>query len=267
MPIVPSVWGRKNSPSLVSTQGTVVAFAEHTTGAGALGADQILNSTDIFTPAVGSAAATFTPTAAFHNDSHARCLGVSLLKQVANGGYTVRIVGVDGYGQDVTEDITWAAGTVFQAAVHTIFTRYAYRQVVSVTKIASSGTPNAADRVRVGLSNVAAGFPGTIVSGASSNGCQANQYRGVQLPFPVSTGTAPGGAASALFTSEIWGVKVSEFAGTAGTSAAITRGAGWFVDNVYGIWIWADADLPIAPAATTDGVKYYVLSVQTNRGE
>lgn len=266
MPLVPSNWSKRNSPLLVSHQGFVVAFAEHTTGAGALGADQILNSTDIFTPANGASLAI---TQAFHNDSVARCLGVSLLKVATNGGYTVRLSGRDGYGRDIQEDITWAAGTVAGAAVHTIFTRYAYRQVTSVVKIASSGTPNAGDRVRIGLSPVLAGFPGTIVSAGAgvNNGAQANQYRGCQLPVDVSSGTAPDGTASALFTSELWGVKVTELAATAGTSAPITRGAGFFVDGQYGVWIWADADLPIAPAATTDGVKYYVLGMQTNRGE
>lgn len=264
MAIVPSPWARKNSPLLVSAQGLVVAFAEHTTGAGGLGADQILNSTDIFTPAAGASLG--TPTAQFHNDSVARCLGVSLLKQVAAGGYTVRITGKDGYGRDVTEDVTWAAATAAGAALHHIFTRYPYRQVTSVAKIASSGTPDAADRVRIGLSPVAAGFPGTIIN-PQPNAAQVNQYRGCQLPIDVSAGTNPAGVASTLFTSEVWGVKVTELAVTAGTSAPITRGAGWFVDPVYGIWIWADADLPIAPAATTDGVKYFVLGIQTNRGE
>lgn len=258
----PSLGTRRNNPGIL-TKEIHLRFGEHTTGAGALGADQILNSADIFTPANGTA---FALTQAFHNDGVARCLGVSLLKQVANGGYTVRITGVDQFSQTQTEDITWASTTAFGAALYHIFTRFAYLYLISVVKIASSGTPNAADRVRIGLSPVVAGFPGTIVN-PQPNGAQLNQYRGIGLPIPLSAGTDTTGASSTLYTSEIRGTKVTELAATAGTSAPMTRGAGWFVDTAYNVMMIADADIPIAPSATTDGVRSYVLHFQTNRWE
>ena len=260
--MVLSDWARRHNAGLV-TKSLPLRFAEHTAGAGTIGADQILNSTDIFTPANGTA---LTITQAFHNDPCARCLGVTLLKSTAAGGYTVRLVGHDQFGEIQQEDITWASTTAAAATGHHIFTRYAYLDLISVTKIASSGTPNAADRVRIGLSPVAAGFSDTIIN-PQPNGASLAQFRGIGIPIRLSGGTTPTGAASALFTSEIHGVAITELAATAGTSAPITRGAGWLVDAAFGVLIIADADLPIAPDATTNGIRDYIFHFQTNAGE
>ena len=249
----PSYWARIHNAALGTAQINV-AFIESTTGAGALGADQILNSTDIFTPANGTA---LTLTKRFHDDPVGRCLGVSLLKSTSAGGYTVRLVGYDQFGEIQQEDITWAAATAAGAALHHIFTRFAYLGLLSVTKIASSGTPNAADRVRIGLSPIGTDFPGTIIS-PQPNGSSLTQYKGIGLPIPLSLGTDFAGASSALFTSELRGISYTG----ANVPVALNRGAGFLVDSAYSVFVPQETFV-ISGA----GIYGLILHCQTNRGE
>jgi hypothetical protein len=201
----------------------------------------------------------------FHNDPAARVLTLGYTAAAAPAqGITVRITGTDEFDQPQQEDVVINQAA---AALRAYFTLGAYRTVTSVRLIAISGAAQGASTLRVGVCALVAT---TGTAGTQANGATAGRFKGFSLPLLLgSIGTDPTGAASALYTSELWGQRLHESAAAASLTSVMPRGAGFLYDPVWNVLVLDDVTLFIIGNgdAVTDNIKGVLLTMQTNRGE
>ncbi len=249
---VPSNWGLENSPTLVEAQMTF---------------RPVTNSLTTFVAATVISATltqTITPTTLFHDDPCGRIVTLNLIADgtVATRNLTVRITGIDGYGQSITEDVPLVGATAGQTRAY--FTRFAYRAITLISFVAKT-VIGAADTISAGVVILAATV-GT--AGTQTNGASATHWKGFQLPIQPKNGLSAA-SPTTLDQCEVFGVAILESAAAASTVAAMNRGAGFLIDSVYGVLVTATTQHFILTgdnAAGTD-IRALVVHVQTNRGE
>jgi hypothetical protein len=189
-------------------------------------------------------------------------------------GASYRIEGVNQFGEPVMETLDFAAragtGPAPGTSFYRMFSRYAYRYVTSVTKLTTynSGNLSGSDTFSLGwtLETILDGGLGatttSILTNLTDGSNSAKQRYAFALPIPVSTGTNAAGAASTGFQTEITGTVAS-----LNLSNELDRGAGFFVDTAYSVFIPSDAQVPIAGPGAGARPYLYSIHVQSNRGE
>lgn len=189
-------------------------------------------------------------------DPCARCLVVS--QTIANSttarGFTIRIVGHNQFGDVVQEDMAFSTASAIATTTH-MFTRNAYLDVTSVSRVSSGGTGTVVvgDTVSVGVTPIAGTVTGTILN-PQPNGAALTQYQGVGLPIQIRGGFDPLGAANALATAEVRVVSV--------TDVLVTATLTYTVDAPYQVLV-PNATFVVAGA----GIHGMLIHCQTNAGE
>lgn len=212
-------------------------------------------------PAVG---ADFTPLLGGKiPDTCARCLSVTYF--VANSGsargVTVRIRGIDQFGANVEEFITFAAKAANTTNI--TYTRHAYTHLASVTLCEQTGTVGTNDRLDVGLawtSGVAAG------THDATNGSAATDYKTVGIPCAVSATDGFGAVDQLDFPVQVRGVIYAEDA-TSGvtTRTAIGVGGDFGIDTTYQT-IRLDEEFVLSGAGNHEALLYFIPNRRKSQG-
>lgn len=261
MALVPSPWARKNSPLLV--HAFVTAHFVH----------------DSLTTFVGATAITaaltqvITPTTLTHDDTVARIVTFNLICDgtVVTRNLTLRITGLDDYGETRTEDIPLVGATAGQTRAY--FSRFAYRALTSIA-FASKTAIGAADTISAGvvLTSGTAGTPGT-----QTNGARADHFKGFQLPIQPLTNMS-GVNITTVPQVEVNGQSIKQGTDAAGDFAyrtpinrVATVTTGLLVDALFGIMVPDENPVlvSITGAATPadNSVCGFHIHCTTNRGE
>lgn len=250
---VPSPWGLTSSPVSVNQQVTFRPVTNSLTSfVGATAITAVLTQT-------------ITPTTLFHDDPVARIVTLTLVADatVVTRNLTVRITGIDGYGQTRTEDIPLVGATAGQTRHY--FSRWAYRALTLISFTAKTAI-GAADTISAGVVILSATLGANI--GTQTNGASLTHWKGFQLPIPPKN-TLSAASPTTLDQCEVFGVAILETAAAASTVVAMSRGAGFLVDAQYNVLVTATTQHFILTGDNTGGtdIRALIVDVQTNRGE
>lgn len=264
---VPSNWARLNSPALVQSQ-LYMRFVMNSLTSTTAGA--FFTATNLSSTISSGTVQTITPTVIFHDDPAARIVTFSYFTFNAGSArtLTIRVTGIDGYGETRTEDIVISQAINLTRAY---FTRFAYLAVTSVqlvsgTNVSSGGS----DTLAAGIVLTAA-VAGT--AGTQANGASATHFKGFQLPIQPATNMSAV-SITTLAQVEVTGMSIKH--GIAATAdwvyaTPISRAGDFLIDNQFGIMVPDEDPVLVAvdgsAAPADDAVVGFLLHVQTNRGE
>jgi len=193
-------------------------------------------------------------------DVMARCLCVTYFtaNTGAARGITLRIRGLNQFGQGVEETVTFA--TKAKNTTNITFTRNAYRVLSQVTYMAQEGTVNANDRVDIGLAVLSATAAGTH---DATNGSGSTDYKAFGVHLPVLYHEALGTAADGDYAIQIHGHILAED-GTSGvqTWAEMSKANDFNYSDTYAV-LTPDEEFVAALGAGASNVGMVVTTLPT----
>jgi len=211
-------------------------------------------------PAVG---ANFTLETDQIDDGCARILTVTNTNAGGGGnrGPIIRIRGINQFGMNVEETLTFAAHAGGAATyMHTL---NAYTAIDSVNFVGMTGTAGV-DTLKVGIVTLAATLPtGTL---DTANGAAAGRYKGIGLPVPLSPADGTNLVAAASFPTQLQGVShaldvaIPSMLGP----VLIVRTTPFLIDTTYQVYVPQEATDTITHATGAAKTCGFSLQLYSN---